>query len=348
MSTLGINATHSYYNSAIVVPTSIPAGNYYVTAFIDCDSQVTEGNEGNNIGSSSSSRITITATPQPPSKATSPSPASGATGQSINSDLAWANGGGATSYDVYFGTDSSPDPGELLGNQTGTSYDLGTLSYSTTYYWKIDAKNSAGTTAGTVWSFTTGSAATTRIIGLSGDLAFGSVTVGQSLTRALTISNTGNSLLAVSSINYPSGFSGNWSGGTIEGNGGSLNMAVTFSPTAAQDYGGTITVNSDKTGGTDTRACSGTGDNPSYADRSNLPHFSDNQSLKFSANDSWFWAMIWDYTHGWRESATSGYVINDCTLNYTITNYLEVHVGYFYDWMAGRYTEAQALRNVRL
>src|SRR6185503_6660914 len=40
-------------------------------------------------------------------------------------------------------------------NQAGTTYDPGTLSAGTTYYWRIDEINSSGTTTGTVWSFTT-------------------------------------------------------------------------------------------------------------------------------------------------------------------------------------------------
>jgi len=93
--------------------------------------------------------------PQLPSKATSPNPANGTTGRSVNTDVSWSNGGGATSYDVYFGTDLTPDSGEFRGNQSGTSFDPGTLAYSTTYYWRIDSKNSTGTTTGNVWSFTT-------------------------------------------------------------------------------------------------------------------------------------------------------------------------------------------------
>ena len=60
----------------------------------------------------------------------------------------------------------------------------------------------------------------TRIIGLSGDMSFESVQVGSSTTQDLTISNTGNSALNVSSISYPTGFSGSWSG-SINANGGS-------------------------------------------------------------------------------------------------------------------------------
>ena len=97
----------------------------------------------------------------------------------------------------------------------------------------------------------------TRVIGLSGDLAFGSVTVDTTATRTLTISNSGNSALAVSGITYPSGFSGAWSGTVAAG--GSQNVTVTFAPTAAQSYGGTVTVASDKTSGADTISASGTG-----------------------------------------------------------------------------------------
>jgi uncharacterized repeat protein (TIGR02543 family) len=98
----------------------------------------------------------------------------------------------------------------------------------------------------------------TKIIALSGDPSFGSVSVGATGQKSFTIQNTGNSALTVSSISYPTGFTGNWSGGTIAA-GGSQAVTVTFAPTAAQSYGGSVTVNSDKTGGTNTLAVSGTG-----------------------------------------------------------------------------------------
>jgi len=91
----------------------------------------------------------------PPGQATNPSPANGATDQSIDVSLSWTAGSGATSHDVYLGTDSTPDSGEFQGNQPGTSYDPGTLYNSTTYYWRIDEVGPGGTTTGVVWSFTT-------------------------------------------------------------------------------------------------------------------------------------------------------------------------------------------------
>ena len=90
-----------------------------------------------------------------PLKPVNPSPAAGANGIQTNANLNWTDGGGTASYDVYFGTDPTPDNGEFIGNQTFANYKPAALQYSTTYYWRIDAKNNAGTTTGDVWSFTT-------------------------------------------------------------------------------------------------------------------------------------------------------------------------------------------------
>ncbi len=91
-----------------------------------------------------------------PTKAATPSPSHEGTLIPIDAQLSWTNGGGATSYDVYFG-DSSP--GDAQGNQAGNSFDPGTLDSETEYFWRIDAKNTCGTTTGDVWSFTTANAA---------------------------------------------------------------------------------------------------------------------------------------------------------------------------------------------
>jgi hypothetical protein len=91
----------------------------------------------------------------PPSPATSPGPAHGAASVAVDADLAWSAGSGATSHDVYFGTDSTPDAEEFQGNSASPGFDPGLLAYSTTYYWRIDEVNEGGTTTGSVWSFTT-------------------------------------------------------------------------------------------------------------------------------------------------------------------------------------------------
>jgi len=79
-------------------------------------------------------------------------PASGATGVSLMPSLSWNAAAGATSYDVYFGA-SSPPP--LAATTIATSYAPPTLPAGKLYYWRVVAKNSAGSAASATWSFTT-------------------------------------------------------------------------------------------------------------------------------------------------------------------------------------------------
>lgn len=69
------------------------------------------------------------------------------------------------------------------------------------------------------------------------------------------------------------------------------------------------------------------------------------QRVNFTYAASSYWAFIWDYTRGARESATTGFVASDFSLGYGL-NWNEVHVAYIYNDYAGRYTEALALRDV--
>src|SRR6185295_4922230 len=84
------------------------------------------------------------------------------------------------------------------------------------------------------------------------------VETNASLQMTLVISNTGNSTLTINSINYPSGFSGDFPSGTIAA-GATQNVVVTFAPTDTIAYGGTVTVECDATAGTNTVSVSGTG-----------------------------------------------------------------------------------------
>lgn len=97
----------------------------------------------------------------------------------------------------------------------------------------------------------------TKIISLSGNLAFGNVGINSNSTLNFTISNTGNSALAISSITCPQGFSSSWSG-TINSN-NSISVPVTFTPANAQSYAGNIIVNSNATSGVNTINTNGTG-----------------------------------------------------------------------------------------
>lgn len=96
--------------------------------------------------------------PSVPSSPSSPSPANAATGVALALTLSWV-ATGATLYDVYFGTAASPPL--VSTNQSVATYVVAGLSSSTTYHWKIVAKNSGGSTTGSVWAFTTGAFSST-------------------------------------------------------------------------------------------------------------------------------------------------------------------------------------------
>lgn len=88
----------------------------------------------------------------------SPSPPDGAVDQSTDVDLNWSGGdpdGDPVTYDLYFGTKSSPPV--VATGLTQTSYDPGLLNDDTQYYWKIVSKDDqGGETPGSVWTFRTG------------------------------------------------------------------------------------------------------------------------------------------------------------------------------------------------
>jgi hypothetical protein len=91
-----------------------------------------------------------------PLAATNPTPIDGATNVAATTSLSWRNGGGATSFDVFLGIDDALTTDDRQSvNQTGTSFTpaAGTLDAGIEYFWRIDSKNAAGTTRGTVWSF---------------------------------------------------------------------------------------------------------------------------------------------------------------------------------------------------
>lgn len=72
--------------------------------------------------------------------------------------LEWTNNTGVLAGDLYYSVYLGKSPDALLLQQK----NIRTASYTvpvepgTTYYWRVDAKNTLGTTEGEVWSFTTG------------------------------------------------------------------------------------------------------------------------------------------------------------------------------------------------
>ncbi len=71
--------------------------------------------------------------------------------------LVWSGSdpdGDTLTYDVYFGTSNPPT--KKTSSQTSTTYNPGSLNYTTVYYWRIVAwDNHSAFTTGSLWSFTT-------------------------------------------------------------------------------------------------------------------------------------------------------------------------------------------------
>ena len=143
----------------------------------------------------------------PPGQATSPNPANAATNVAVTTDLSWTADSGATSHDVYFGTAASPPL--VSSSQTATTYDTGTMSNNTTYYWRIDEKNANGTTTGVPWSFTTETGVETHTVTFV-EGANGSITG----TLVQVVAHGGN-CTAVTAVPYANYHFTGWTGSYV-------------------------------------------------------------------------------------------------------------------------------------
>ena len=119
---------------------------------------VAKDGKGGETSSPVWSFVTMAKPNTPPQKPNNPTPADKAVDTSITPTLSWqcsdVDGDGLT-YDIYFASNTTLSTAVKVGH-TSTSYNPGTLEYSTTYYWKIVAKDGKeGTKEGDVWSFTT-------------------------------------------------------------------------------------------------------------------------------------------------------------------------------------------------
>ena len=96
-----------------------------------------------------------------PTKANTPAPTNGNTSVTLDqTTITWDDGGGADTFDVYYGTVSG-SLSLVSSAQAGTSFtvtgitDGSPFAYLSTRYWRIDSTNDAGTTTGDEWSFIT-------------------------------------------------------------------------------------------------------------------------------------------------------------------------------------------------
>ncbi|MBK6764991.1 MAG: T9SS type A sorting domain-containing protein [bacterium] len=88
-----------------------------------------------------------------PGQANSPFPVDTATNVPITTFLGWDPADFADSYEVFIGT---AEPLTSLGTTTETTITpTAALIHSTSYLWRVNSTNGAGTTTGATWHFTT-------------------------------------------------------------------------------------------------------------------------------------------------------------------------------------------------
>jgi len=94
-----------------------------------------------------------------PKKAYNPEPRDGDKWLSTTTLLSWSEGVGASSHDLYFGTDEAAvaarDASVSKGTLNVPAYDPGLLLEKTTYWWAVDETIANVKYPGAVWSFTT-------------------------------------------------------------------------------------------------------------------------------------------------------------------------------------------------
>lgn len=91
-------------------------------------------------------------------------------------------------------------------------------------------------------------------------ILFNNKVVNSAITKTFSITNSGTSDLSITSSSAPSGFSLDWSSGTIKPNSSQI-ISVTFNPIEEATYNGNITFTSNATSGRNTISCTGTGVN---------------------------------------------------------------------------------------
>ena len=90
-----------------------------------------------------------------PNQVSNPNPANGAKNVVVTTSLSWTAGAGATSFDVYFGTDPCAHNNPKITVDTNSYDPPGDLLTRTMYYWAVDSNANGTITGGNDWNFKT-------------------------------------------------------------------------------------------------------------------------------------------------------------------------------------------------
>jgi len=138
----------------------------------------------------------VTEENNPPNTPSNPYPTDGQNNLDLDITLDWDCSdpdGDSLTYDVYFGTSSNPNL--IASDIQNSNYEIETLDYETTYYWKIVARDEYDLeTSGPIWSFTTKSAPQyIPNLKCEGSLTWSSVKPGSVNTGSFIVKNVGDS-----------------------------------------------------------------------------------------------------------------------------------------------------------
>jgi len=187
----------------------------------------------------------------PPFEPASPNPADSSVDVALNTRLVWAGGdpdeGDSVVYEVYYGECDGEGPA-LVATVNAPEYDPGPLEPCTSYCWGVVAVDSRGErTAGPIWTFSTSCPPAIEVGPRKVD--FGSVRVGDSIDRFLTVTNRGRGDLVVSALRLDPSGSADFSLLSGEGpftipSGGSLEVSLRYTPSVPATAAGFLEIES--------------------------------------------------------------------------------------------------------
>ena len=139
----------------------------------------------NSEGTTQGSVLNFTTSVLAPSVTTNNAASITSSSATLGGSVTNANGATVTSRGFKWGTTSNPTTSVTVGSGNGTyNYNKTGLNSGTTYYYRAWATNSAGTTNGTVKSFTTSALAPSVTTNNAASIASSSATLGGSVTNA--------------------------------------------------------------------------------------------------------------------------------------------------------------------
>jgi hypothetical protein len=151
-------STDAGFGTTVADQSNITTTSYAVSSLAINTTYYWHVSAANSGGSSAySTAWNFTTVPPPPAVPVLATPSNGATGVATNPTLTWNASTGASSYHLQVSTDAGFATTVVdQSNITTTSSAVSGLASNTTYYWRVNATNSGGTSAySSVWSFTT-------------------------------------------------------------------------------------------------------------------------------------------------------------------------------------------------